>query len=129
ISGRQPSPGTGDQWLVAQLADAVGRKLAKPVGKATVAGRACIDYRFAEPPVGPIAELGEGDHDDLCLTADGLLLRDVWTLKGRVIQRRAAVEVDESGLGLDVLLDVSAATDPPAPCPMEALTQAGVSVP
>ncbi|MEN3272439.1 MAG: hypothetical protein V7636_1200 [Actinomycetota bacterium] len=127
ISGRQPSPGTGDQWLVSQLADAVRRKLAKRVGKATVVGRDCTDYRFAEPPVGPIAELGEGDHDDLCLTTDGLLLREVWTLKGRVIQRRTAVEVDTSGRGLDDLLDVSPATEAPPSGPVAAPTDAGAS--
>ena len=127
ISGRQPAPGTGDQWLVPQLADAVDRKLAKVVGTATVAGRACTVYRFAEPPVGPIAALGEGDHDDLCLTANGLLLREVWTFKGRVIQRRTAVDVDTSGRGLDALLDVSAATEAPPSGPLATRAKAGES--
>jgi hypothetical protein len=127
ISGRQPAPGTGDQWLAAQLDDAVDRSLARRVGTATIVGRECTDYRFAEPPVGPIAELGEGDHDDLCLTADGLLLREVWTLKGRVIQRRTAVEVDTSGRGLDDLLDVSTAAAAPPSGPIAAPTDAGAS--
>ena len=127
ISGRQPSPGTGDQWLVPQLADAVDRKLAKVVGTATVARRRCTVYRFAEPPIGPVAALGDTDHDDLCLTSDGLLLREVWTLKGRVIQRRTAVEVDVSGRGLDDLLDVSAASEPPPSGPVATRIGAGQS--
>jgi hypothetical protein len=127
ISGRQPSPGTGDQWLVSQLADAVDRKLARRVGSAHVARRDCTVYRFAEPPVGPIAALGDGDHDDLCLTADGLLLREVWTLEGKVIQQRTAIEVDTTGRGLDDLLDSPATIQSPPDGPVATHSDAGSS--
>jgi hypothetical protein len=94
ISGRQPAPGTGDQYLVSGLAEAVRRGLAQPVGDATLVGRRCTVYRFREPPIGPIKELAGADHDDLCLTGNGLLLREAWTLKGKVVLRRTAVRVD-----------------------------------
>ncbi|MEA3020239.1 MAG: hypothetical protein QOI47_1763 [Actinomycetota bacterium] len=127
ISGRQPSPGTGDQWLVPQLADAVARNLARPVATATILGRACTVYRFKEPPVGPIAELAGSDHDDLCLSADGLLLREVWTFKGRVVLRRTAERVTLAPLQVDAVFDTNSAAAPPDQGPIAAAAPSGSS--
>jgi hypothetical protein len=115
ISGRQPSPGTGDQHLTADVDELVDRKQARLVSSATVAGLRCTVYRFVEPPVGPIKALTGTDHDDLCLTPDGLVLREEWTLDGRVVLRRTAVEVTHSPKGLRRAFDVrDAAPAPPS---------------
>src|SRR5205823_6280374 len=57
LSGRQPSPGTGDQYLAPLASELVARGVAKRLGARTVAGRRCVVFRFAEPPVGPIKRL------------------------------------------------------------------------
>ena len=94
VSGRQPGPPSGDEYLGQELADLTGRGLARSERQtATVAGRPCAVYRFAGPPAGPVPKLGSGDHDDLCLDAAGLVLREVWTYHGQVVERRTAREV------------------------------------
>jgi len=127
ISGRQPSPGTGDQYLVANLDEAVDRNLAKPIATATIVDRKCTVYRFLEPPVGPIKRLSGDDHDDLCLTADGLVLREVWTLKGKVILRRTAIAVTIAPRDTEDALDVSDAAEAPPNGPVAAAAPSGSS--
>lgn len=118
ISGRQPGVGTSDQALAPIMAAAVVRGLAKPLGTRSVAGRKCRDYRFLEPPAGPIKRLQGNDNDVLCIDADGLVLREAYTLQGRLVQLREAEEVTFNPPGLAEELDASAAvpsTDANAP--------------
>src|SRR5438552_5741296 len=98
VSGRQPGPASGDQYLAAELGDLVARKLAADSGVVrTVAGRSCRVYRFAEPPSGPVRPLtGGADHDDLCLDRAGLVLSERWTYHGAVVSERTATEVRAS---------------------------------
>lgn len=92
VAGRQPGLGSGDQALVDIAPDAVRRGLARVKGAATVAGRGCTTVEFAEPPVGALAPLrDDANHDDICLTAGGVVLREIWTLDGRVVLTRQAV--------------------------------------
>lgn len=126
ISGRQPSPGTADQYLVADLAEAVDRHLARVVGNATIVDRRCTVYRFLEPPVGPVAELTGKDHDDLCLTSDGLLLREQWTFQGRVVLHRTAVQLTVGPIDSTVF-DVDDATPAPPSGPVATPASAGSS--
>jgi hypothetical protein len=56
-----------------------------------------------------------------------LLLRDVWTLKGRVIQERTAIEVDTSGRRVHDLLGATSAAEPPPSGPIATPTAAGTS--
>lgn len=61
-----------------------------------VAGRACQVHRLGGPVAGgtltPFADLR--DHADVCVDGDGLVLSEVWTADGDVVQRRTAVVVD-----------------------------------
>lgn len=120
VSGRQPGPASGDQYLATGLADLVARKLAVDTGtRRRIATRACRVYRFAEPPSGPVRPLNGGsDHDDLCLDSAGLVLSERWTYHGAVVLGRAAT---------DVLTPVSGEV-PVAPAPAGA-TLAGAAAP
>jgi hypothetical protein len=118
VSGRQPALGTADQALAPVMQAAVDRGLAKAGDARTVAGRRCRDYRFLEPPAGPIKSLRGSDNDQICLDADGLVLREAYTLKGKLVMLREAQEVTIDPPGLDAELDVSAvspSTDANAP--------------
>lgn len=121
VSSRQPAVGTDDQALGPVLRDAVARGLAAPLTTArTIAGRPCHDVRFAEPVAGPLKRLSAVDgHDDLCIDDDGLVLREEWTLKGRVVLRRTAVAVDTAPSGLDGALSTAGASprDPSVAAP------------
>ncbi len=98
VSGRQPGPASGDQYLAPELGDLVARNLADDTGEVhTVAGRSCRVYRFLEPPSGPVKPLGHRpDHDDLCLDRSGLVLSERWTYHGATVLGRTATEVRAS---------------------------------
>lgn len=94
VAGRQPGPSGSDQALGVELGDLVSRRLAAPEDTERVAGRACRVYRFFEPPGGAIRKLdGSANHDDLCIDGSGLVLTERWTLDGRLVFRRDAVQV------------------------------------
>jgi hypothetical protein len=98
VSDRQPGLGSGDQALVAELQDLKRRGLATSTGEQRrIAGEGCSVYRFSEPPVGPLTPPAGADHDDLCLSTAGLELGERWTLGGRLILQRTAVEVTVGG--------------------------------
>jgi len=120
VSGRQPGPASGDQYLAPELGDLLARKLAADTGEThTVAGRACRVYRFLEPPSGPVKPLGRGsDHDDLCLDRGGLLLSERWMYHGGVVLQRTATAVRESDGELDAGVEPAApSTAGAAPAP------------
>jgi len=98
VTGRQPGPPSGDEYVGAEVTELTRRGLVVDLGaSATVAGRACETYRFSAPPSGPIAPATrDGDHDDLCLDADGLVLSEVWTYHGKVVLQRTAVNATSS---------------------------------
>jgi len=110
VSGRQPGPPSGDQFIGAALSDVTSRGLAKDVGTtSTVAGRSCTVYRFAGPPSGAIIPYSDAaDHDDLCFDADGLELSESWTYRGAIVLQRTAVSVRTSA---------QAVADAPLPTP------------
>jgi hypothetical protein len=94
VSGRQPGPPGYDQDLQTLIPALEARGLAQPLGSdRVIAGRQCQMYRFSEPPSGPITKLSSTEHDDLCLDSQGLILSEVWTLKGKVVQSRLARSV------------------------------------
>jgi hypothetical protein len=97
IAGRQPGLPTGDQALLDVTTLATRHNLARVMGTARVIGRACTIVRFLEPPVGGLDPLRDDKgHDDLCIARDGIVLRETWTLKGRVVQSRVAVEITKA---------------------------------
>ena len=96
VSGREPGPGGDDQDLVTQLPDLEARGLARPLSTTlTLAGRTCQEYRLSEPPAGALTPLSGSDHDDLCITSDGLELAEDWTYHGHLVLHRRAVQVTE----------------------------------
>ena len=116
VGGRQPGPPSGDQDLLTELPDLLSRGLAADEDRsATVAGRSCHVYRLFEPPSGPIKPLaGPGNHDDLCIDGDGLVLGEQWTLNGRLVLTRRALTV---ALSAPAMPSVSGAATPPTGTP------------
>lgn len=110
IAERIPAAGAGDHALGVVIDDAVDRGLARRLGRRSVLDRSCTTYRLAGPPTGPLQALEGGDHDDVCIDDAGLLLHEAWTLDGRVVLVRTAVELD---------------LDPPADVLRRALSTAG----
>lgn len=108
VAGRQPGIGVGDQALLDVAPDAVKHKLARVKGHKTILGRTCTNIEFVEPPVGGLAPLPDDqeNHDDLCIDRGGLILREQWTLKGRVVVTREALEITKAPADA---FDVSAA--------------------
>jgi hypothetical protein len=98
------------------------RGVAKRLGARTVAGRRCVVFRFAEPPVGPLKRLGPSDHDDICLTPDDLVLAEDWTLKGTRVLSRVALSVDLHPAALSQRLEPRAALPAPPGAPTAAPT-------
>ena len=65
-------------------------------GVRRVAGRPCQEYRMGGPPAGgSIPALGSkrGEHADVCVDRDGLVLDERWVADGDVLRRRTAVDV------------------------------------
>jgi hypothetical protein len=122
LSGRQPAPGTGDQYLAPMASDLTARGLAKRLRSRTVAGRRCVVFRFAEPPVGPLKRLGTRDHDDICLTPDDIVLAEDWTLNGKRVLSRVAHSVDLHPAALADRLEPRAALPAPPGAPTAAPT-------
>ena len=101
VAGRQPGPPGTDQDLITQLPEMQHRGEATDTGQShTIAGRSCETWRMAGPPSGPIAVVKPGDHDDLCIDDDGLILSEAWTYKGQVVEQRQAVQVTTSHVSL-----------------------------
>lgn len=66
-------------------------------GTRRVAGRSCQVYRAGGPvSAGELVPVGEGDgeHADVCIDADGLVLEEEWFDGDRLLRRRRAVAVD-----------------------------------
>jgi hypothetical protein len=95
VAAKQPGVPPGDQDLATQLPQLLARHLATDTGSVqTVAGRRCHVFRLLEPPSGPIKPLaGAGEHDDLCIDSDGLVLSEAWTYGGNLVYTRRALTV------------------------------------
>ena len=116
VAGRVPGVPGGDQALGVVLDDAVTRGVARAAGTRRVAGRECRLYRLARPHHQPLGPFGGDDHSDVCVDGDGILLAEEWTLDGRVVQVRTAVEIDLSppeALLRDALSTAGASPPPP----------------
>ncbi|HVT76644.1 MAG TPA: hypothetical protein VHD87_06405 [Acidimicrobiales bacterium] len=115
VAGRQPGLPTGDQALLSVANDARARNLVHVKGHARVLGRTCTILEFVEPPVGGLSAFTQsGNHDDICLTPGGVILRDTWTLDGRVVQRREALSITSAP---DSTFDTTNAQDLPGGVP------------
>jgi hypothetical protein len=112
---REPGVETRDASLDA-LRDAVRRHLAVDRGGGTVLGHACRRFSYLQFRPPPLSAPNHDEHIESCVSAEGIVLDEVWTLKGRVARTREAVELDTSPrFGPDVfflgrLPDASSAT-------------------
>ncbi len=93
------------QHLDVALATAVRHGQAVAGAPSTVAGRACREYVSKEPlDQGIISPAAGGDRTTSCVSSEGLLLSEAWSLSGQVVRRRTAVTVgkgpDLTGNGL-----------------------------
>ena len=84
----------GDESPVPALRGAVAHGLARVRGTASVLGRRCTVVRTRNPVGSAVQAPTSTDHADLCLDkATGIILREVWTLRGKLVQTRVAVEL------------------------------------
>ena len=80
--------------LSVALPAAAQHGLVRSVGTAQVAGRSCTEWLSRDPlDSAPFAAATAGDRTTSCVDADGLLLRDAWTLQGRLVRTRTAVSI------------------------------------
>ncbi|HUC37334.1 MAG TPA: hypothetical protein VMR97_09445 [Acidimicrobiales bacterium] len=116
-SGKQPGVPAGDQDLVTQMPEMLARGLAVDTGSnLDVAGHQCHVYRLYEPPVGAIKPLGgSGDHDDVCLEPNGIILSEAWTYHAHLVYSRRALEVTLTKEPLPSLSGDTSAGSPLAP--------------
>lgn len=83
----------GDESAVPALRAAVSHRLARVTGYSTVLGRRCTVVRTRNPAGATVAAPTKSDHTDLCLDQrTGVILREAWTLKGKLAQLRVAID-------------------------------------
>lgn len=78
------------------LEDAVDEALVERGGEQEVAGEPCATFAYRDPPPAPLAEPTAEDRVAICVSPDGILLREEWRLGGDVVRLREAVSVDRS---------------------------------
>ena len=76
------------------LREAARRGRVKEVGRRTVLGRSCTTFSYFQFRPAPLGLPTRREHVDPCVTDDGILLREDWTLVGKLARVREAVEVD-----------------------------------
>jgi hypothetical protein len=89
----RPLPPPGDYHLDAVLSDLLKRKLAQPMGTRTVAGERCDDVRTGQPIGNPFAAPTSDEYVDICVSHDGLLLREDWWRHGATLRLTEATTV------------------------------------
>lgn len=75
------------------LGDAVDRGLAEESGDGRFAGEECTTYAVRAPYPAPTAPPTEDDRTEMCVTAEGIMLFESWTVGGREVRVTEAVEV------------------------------------
>jgi hypothetical protein len=92
-----PAPATSDVRLASALPGALDGKAAELREQRQVIGRRCQVYRVGTTvAAGELVPVGSkaGEHADICVDANGLLLEEVWVQSGRPLQRRVATALD-----------------------------------
>lgn len=100
-----PSVATGDIRIDAVLDEAVKGRTILRRERREVYGRLCQVYRAGGPVfAGDIERYvpAQGDYADVCVDRNGLVVEEYWVYRGRLIQRRVAVELD-----IDPAIDTS----------------------
>lgn len=92
-----PSLASGDLRVDAVLREAVTDKTILLRERREVFGRMCQVYRAGGPVfAGDLKQYVPrlGEYADFCVDRNGIVIEEAWVYKGRLIRRRAAVEVD-----------------------------------
>lgn len=88
-------PGRLDEGVSGQaLRAAADEGLVERGDPREVAGEPCATFAYREPPPAPLAEPTAEDRVAVCVSPDGILLREEWRLGGDVVRLREAVAVD-----------------------------------
>jgi hypothetical protein len=91
-----PSLASGDVRVDAILRTALNDRTIVRRERRQVYGRACQVYRAGGPiSAGDLERYvpGIGNFADFCVDRNGIVVEEAWTLKGRLIQRRVAIDV------------------------------------
>ncbi len=92
----RPPGGPARDASFAALRDASRAGLAEATGSGDVAGRRCAWFAYRKPAPDEVAPPTSNDRVETCVDAAGIVLREVWTIKGRAVRLIEAIEVDES---------------------------------
>jgi len=114
-----PALGTSDVRPDAALPDAVERGLAERREVREVAGRRCRVYRVGSTVSdGTLVPLGTttGEHADVCVDGDGLVLEEWWVQQGDALRHRLATEVE---IGAPLARDLFELDGEPPPGPSD----------
>lgn len=96
VQQRVPGAAIGDQALASILEEAVRLGHAEgPRGEEVVLGRRCRLFAVKEPGSRIVAAPTDGSRTTMCVDDDGLVLRERWELRERVVLERTAIALDE----------------------------------
>lgn len=88
----RPPGGPPRDASLAALRDASRAGRAEVAGSERIAGRACTVFAIGPPPPDPVAPPGR-DHVELCVSAEGIILRESWRIGDRLARVAEAVRV------------------------------------
>ncbi len=118
----------GPAWqLRVTLEAALAHRLAVRLNNQVVGGRTCTQWRtFAPLDAGPVLPANAAESAVSCVTVEGLLVQETWSIDGKVVRRRALVS-EGAGPSLedDGLLGAPAPTATPAAPPQESVKDVG----
>ena len=100
-----PSVATGDVRVDPVLQDALDDRTILRRERREVYGRQCQIYRAGGPVfAGDVEryEPAQGNYADFCVDRNGIVVEEYWVYRGRLIQRRVAVELE-----IDPAIDTS----------------------
>lgn len=107
VQQRVPGAGIGDQVLASVLEEAVRLGYAEAHGdEDVVLGRRCRLFEVKEPGARIVSAPTDSSRTTLCVDDDGLVLRESWELRERVVLERTAIALDENPTVTD-LADIS----------------------
>lgn len=90
-------PGSLPQvFSVEALEAAVAAGVAERLEGKTVGGEPCVRYRYRRAGGEPLTRATDQERVEVCITGDGILLREVVVIEGRQVRVSEAVEVDRS---------------------------------
>jgi hypothetical protein len=117
VRQRVPNAAIGDVALASVLEEAARLGHAEAQAEEDVVlDRPCRLFAVKEPGARVVAAPTKSSRTTLCIDDDGLILRERWELRGRVVLERTAIELDEDP-------DLTASGDPTnAPAPEAPLT-------